>query len=64
MLASPGLLMQRITTKEPDEKQLEIAITALKASMPDEFDRSEVDAIIEASKPAAPKEAAETPTEE
>ena len=59
MLAAPGLLMQRITTKEPDLKQLEIAITALKASMPDEFDRSEVDAVIEASKPAVETEETE-----
>jgi uncharacterized protein YqhQ len=29
--------MQRITTREPDESQLEIAITALKLAMPDEF---------------------------
>ncbi|MBQ6893330.1 MAG: DUF1385 domain-containing protein [Clostridia bacterium] len=62
LLAAPGLLMQRITTKEPDLGQLEIAITALKASMPDEFDRSEVDAIIEASKPVTetPEETTET----
>ncbi len=51
VLSAPGLWMQRVTTREPDEKQLEIAITALKASMPEEFDRSEVDAVIEASKP-------------
>ena len=53
VLSAPGLLMQRISTREPDLKQLEIAITALTASMPDEFDRSEVDAAIEASKPVA-----------
>jgi uncharacterized protein YqhQ len=29
--------MQRITTREPDESQLEIAITALKLAMPAEF---------------------------
>ncbi len=59
LLAAPGLLMQRITTKEPDLKQLEIAITALKASMPDEFDRAEVDAVIEASKPKVETEETE-----
>ncbi|MBQ3791615.1 MAG: DUF1385 domain-containing protein [Clostridia bacterium] len=37
VLSAPGLLMQRITTKEPDEKQLTVALTALKAAMPDEF---------------------------
>lgn len=36
-LSAPGLWMQRITTKEPDEYQLAIAICAIKASMPDEF---------------------------
>lgn len=36
-LSFPGLLMQRITTKEPDEKQLEVAIKALKLAMPDVF---------------------------
>ncbi|MBR6916151.1 MAG: DUF1385 domain-containing protein, partial [Clostridia bacterium] len=36
-LSFPGLLMQRITTKEPNEEQLEVAIKALKLAMPDEF---------------------------
>lgn len=53
ILSAPGLWMQRVTTREPDLKQLEIAITALKSSMPDEFDQAEVDAVIEASKPGA-----------
>ncbi len=37
ILSYPGLLMQRITTKEPNEKQLEVAILAAKCAMPDEF---------------------------
>ena len=37
IFAAPGLWMQRITTKEPDEKQLAIAISAIKSSMPEEF---------------------------
>lgn len=37
ILSAPGLWMQRITTKEPDERQLEVAISALKHAMPDEF---------------------------
>ena len=37
-LSAPGLWMQRITTKEPDEYQLAIAICAIKASMPEEFE--------------------------
>lgn len=37
LLSMPGLLMQRITTKEPSLDQLEVAIKALKCAMPDEF---------------------------
>ncbi len=37
ILSAPGLLMQRITTREPDLQQIEVAIHALKSSMPDEF---------------------------
>ena len=29
-LASPGLCLQKITTKNPDDSQLEIALTSLK----------------------------------
>lgn len=32
-LSIPGLYIQKITTQEPDEEQLEVAITALKASL-------------------------------
>ncbi len=42
-LSAPGLWMQRITTKEPDEKQIEVAIASLKHALPDEFpDREEL----------------------
>jgi len=41
-LSAPGLWMQRITTKEPDDSQLEIAITALKGAIPAEFPEAEV----------------------
>ena len=37
ILSAPGLWMQRITTKEPSLDQLEVALTSLKAAMPDEF---------------------------
>jgi len=37
ILSAPGLWMQRVTTREPDEEQLEVAITALKNAMPSEF---------------------------
>jgi len=32
-LIQPGLWLQRITTKEPDDKQLEIALVALKEAL-------------------------------
>ena len=35
--SAPGLWMQRITTKEPDDSQIEVAITSLKAALPDVF---------------------------
>ncbi len=37
IMSQPGLWMQRITTREPDDKQLEVAITALKSALPEEF---------------------------
>ena len=37
LLSAPGLAMQKITTREPSLEQLEVALTSLKAAMPDEF---------------------------
>jgi uncharacterized protein YqhQ len=37
ILSAPGLWMQRITTREPDEKQIEVAIASLKCAIPEEF---------------------------
>ena len=36
-LSIPGLLVQRITTKEPDEGMLEVAITSLKGALRDDY---------------------------
>ena len=36
-LSQPGLWLQRITTKEPDDEQLEVAITALKTAFGDKL---------------------------
>lgn len=33
-LNKPGMLLQRLTTREPDEKQIEVAIASLKAVLP------------------------------
>jgi uncharacterized protein YqhQ len=37
ILSAPGIWMQGITTREPDDGMLEVAITSLKAALPDEF---------------------------
>ncbi len=37
ILSAPGLWIQRLTTKEPDLSQIEVAIASLKASLPDVF---------------------------
>ena len=36
-LIAPGLWFQRITTKEPDDSQVEVAIAALKSSLTQDF---------------------------
>ena len=40
ILSAPGLWLQRITTCEPDDSQLEVAITALRHAIPAEFEES------------------------
>ena len=37
ILSAPGLWMQRMTTKEPDDAQIEIAIAAVKYTLKDEY---------------------------
>ncbi|MDK2946630.1 MAG: hypothetical protein PWQ85_1415 [Geotoga sp.] len=37
-LAFPGLMMQKITTKEPDEEQLKIGLISLKYALDENFD--------------------------
>lgn len=48
-LSLPGLYLQKITTQEPDEKQLEVAITALKASLGMKVDTVPEEAGVESS---------------
>ena len=38
LLCKPGLLLQRITTQEPDKEQLEVAFEALKTAFGDKYD--------------------------
>ena len=33
LLARPGLLLQRLTTREPDDAQVEVAIAAMKGAL-------------------------------
>lgn len=42
ILAAPGLWMQRITTREPDDSMIEVAIVATKSALRDEFPEFEV----------------------
>ena len=35
VLTIPGLFLQKLTTREPDESQIEVAIAALKAVLTD-----------------------------
>lgn len=45
ILAAPGLWMQRLTTKEPDDKMIEVAIAAFTAVLPkEEKDKAEDEA--------------------
>jgi len=37
LFVAPGLWLQRITTREPDEKQLEVALVALKGALNQEY---------------------------
>jgi uncharacterized protein YqhQ len=37
ILSAPGLWMQRITTKEPDDDMIEVAIVSLKSALPDKY---------------------------
>ncbi len=60
-LSAPGLWMQRITTKEPDEGMLEVAITSLKCALRDDY--PEFREFYEA-KPWEPKPEAEEEAEE
>ncbi len=41
MIVAPGLWLQKITTKEPDERQLEVALTALRAALGQEEEMTE-----------------------
>ena len=52
--SAPGLWIQRLTTKEPDTNEIEVAIASLKAALPDIYPPEEP------KKTDAPEEMAET----
>lgn len=37
IISAPGLWMQRLTTKEPDDSMMEVAIVSLKSALPEKF---------------------------
>lgn len=64
ILSAPGLWMQRITTREPDLDQLEVAITSIKLSMPEEFPEFDSSTYDRGEKADADTVIVSTPTEE
>lgn len=64
ILSAPGLWMQRITTREPDDAQLEVALLSLQYALTEDFpdlDRAALRASAEKKKPAAADEPADEP---
>ena len=61
MLAAPGLWIQRITTREPDDAQLEVALLSLKYALIEDFPDLDRDALRAA--PCASEVATEEKTE-
>ncbi|MBP5156230.1 MAG: DUF1385 domain-containing protein [Clostridia bacterium] len=71
VLSAPGLWMQRLTTREPDDSMIEVGVASLKCALPDEFPgfyeecKAAADAPAEpADEPAVEDTAAEAPAEE
>jgi uncharacterized protein YqhQ len=65
ILSAPGLWMQRITTREPDDAQLEVALLSLQYALEDEFPELDRAALRAAAKPApADADAPAAPTVE
>ena len=63
-LSAPGLWMQRITTREPTEDMLEIAIISIKCALRDDFDEFKEFYELEGWIPKEAKEAEEAEAEE
>ena len=61
LISAPGLWVQRITTKEPTDDMIEVAIRSLKASLPDVY--PEIEAELEESKKAEEESEADSAEE-
>ena len=61
-VTAPGLWIQRITTKEPTDDMIEVAIVALKSALTEEFTEEDVFAGI--TLPEVPAETEENPADE
>lgn len=60
IITAPGLWIQRITTKEPTDDMIEVAIVALKSALPEEFSEEEVFlGIRQNEEPSTPSEGAD-----
>lgn len=64
IVTAPGLWIQRLTTKEPTDDMIEVAIVALKSALPDEFPEEEVFAGIVQPEPAGVERSEEEKPEE
>lgn len=58
-LTKPGIWMQYITTKEPDDRQIEVAIAALRSALPDQFSEDRVFVGFEEARPKEENKAEE-----
>ena len=63
MLAAPGLWIQRITTREPDDEQLEVALLSLKYALVEDFPELDREALRAAPKQEKGTADAEAPAE-
>ncbi len=53
--SAPGIWMQRLTTREPDASQIEVAIRSLKLAMPDVFPEESLENVEDALTKTAPE---------
>ena len=57
ILLAPGLWLQALTTREPDEEQLKVGIIAMKAAIEGDQDAPVVDPVVPSAVPANPGQA-------